>query len=70
MPSMSGKELAAELAERRPDIKLLFSSGYTENAIVHHGVLDPRIEFLQKPYTPEALARRVRQVLDAPPDRA
>ena len=64
MPQMGGKELADQLKSLRPDIKVLFISGYTDNAIVHHGVLEPNIDFLQKPFSPVALAQKVRKVLD------
>ena len=64
MPQMGGKELADRLKPLRPDIKVLFTSGYTDNAIVHHGVLEPGIDFLQKPFSPSALAQKVRKVLD------
>jgi CheY-like chemotaxis protein len=65
MPNMSGRELAEELTAERPDMKVLFLSGYTDDAIVHHGVLDPGIAFLQKPFTLHELARKLREVLDA-----
>ena len=64
MPHMSGTELARRLVEQRPKIKVLYTSGYTENAIVHHGVLEPRVSFLQKPYVLETLLNKVREVLD------
>ncbi len=65
MPGTSGKVLAEELTQARPDLKVLFMSGYTDEAIVHHGVLEPGVAFLQKPFSPTDLARKVRQVLDA-----
>jgi signal transduction histidine kinase/ActR/RegA family two-component response regulator len=66
MPQMNGRKLADRLLKIRPELKVLFMSGYAENAIVHHGILDSGIAFLQKPLLPEALARRVREVLDSP----
>ncbi|HVA01863.1 MAG TPA: response regulator [Terriglobia bacterium] len=64
MPRVNGPELAARLAPLHPEVKVLYMSGYTDNAIVHHGILDSGTHFLQKPFTPETLARRVREVLD------
>ncbi len=64
MPGMSGVELAAQLVQRHPETRVLFTSGYTDDAIVHHGVLGEGVSFIGKPYTPSALARKVREVLD------
>lgn len=64
MPGISGKEVADHLSALLPGLKVLFMSGYTDEAIVHHGVLDSNIEFIEKPFTPVALAKRVRKVLD------
>ncbi len=64
MPGMSGGELAAKARELRPGLKVLFTSGYTRNAIVHGGRLDPGVEMISKPFTYQALARKVRDVLD------
>jgi CheY-like chemotaxis protein/two-component sensor histidine kinase len=64
MPQMGGKELANQLKLLRPDIKVLYTSGYTDDAIVHHGVLEPGIHFLQKPFSLKTLSHKVREVLD------
>jgi two-component system cell cycle sensor histidine kinase/response regulator CckA len=64
MPRMGGKELADQLKILRPDIKVLYTSGYTDDAIVHHGVLEPGIHFLQKPFSLKTLSHKVREVLD------
>jgi two-component system, cell cycle sensor histidine kinase and response regulator CckA len=66
MPGMNGRELAARLAVDYPHVQVLYLSGYTDDAIAHHGVLQAGIELLHKPFTPDALARRVREVLDQP----
>jgi signal transduction histidine kinase len=66
MPQMSGRELAAILHDSRPAMRILYVSGYTDDAVVRHGLLDRSMAFLQKPFTPSGLARKVREVLDAP----
>jgi CheY-like chemotaxis protein len=63
MPHMSGRELADQLTVLRPTMKVLFLSGYTDDAMIRHGVLEGDRAFLQKPFTPEALAEKVREVL-------
>jgi len=65
MPGAGGKEVADRLGSLRPGIKVLFMSGYTDEAIVHHGVLDSNVKFIQKPFSPVALAKKVREVLDS-----
>ena len=64
MPGMRGHELADVMRKLRPQIKVLFISGYTDDAAIHRGVLVEGIQFLQKPFTPDALARKARSVLD------
>jgi CheY-like chemotaxis protein len=66
MPKMSGPEVAARVAKEWPEIKILYMSGYTADAIVRHGILDNGLSFLQKPFTPSVLAAKVREVLSAP----
>ena len=64
MPGMSGRELAERLAPQRPEMKVLYTSGYTDDAMVRQGVLNAGVAFLQKPFVPDMLARKVREVLD------
>ena len=62
---MNGRQLADEAQRRRPELKVLYATGYTRNAIIHQGRLDAEVELLTKPFTADALARKVRQILDA-----
>jgi CheY-like chemotaxis protein len=66
LPDMRGPEVTARLTDRNPDVRVLYVSGYAEDTIVHGGVLQEGINFLQKPYTPEAIARALRRLLDRP----
>lgn len=70
MPLMGGKVMAEWLRATYPELKILFTSGYTDDAIAHHGVLEPGVAFLPKPYTPATLARKVRAMLDNESDTA
>src|SRR5262249_4457373 len=65
MPQIGGRELSEKMLQAYPHICILFSSGYTDDAIVRHGILEEDANFIQKPFTLEALARRVRELLDA-----
>jgi signal transduction histidine kinase/CheY-like chemotaxis protein len=65
MPNLSGAELAKRLTRTRPELKVLCMSGYTDDSVIRHGVLASAMPFLQKPFTPESLARKVREVLSA-----
>lgn len=65
MPQLNGRGLAQRLTTLRPDIKVLFMSGYTTKDLISHGMLDPDVDFLQKPFTPDGLALKVRQILDS-----
>jgi PAS domain S-box-containing protein len=69
IPDMDGRALAEALRAERPGMRLLYMSGYADQAIVHHGVLDADVAYLPKPFTTEAIARRVREVLDTPERR-
>jgi len=66
LPGLSGRELASEALRIRPGVKVLYMTGYSRNAIVHQGRLDPGVELIQKPVTQEQLAYRIRRLLDRP----
>jgi len=66
MPQLSGRELADRLKLLRPTVRIVFMSGYTDSVIERHGILEEGVEFIQKPFSPEDLARKVRAVLDRP----
>jgi len=68
MPGMNGRELAERIQSIRPEIRVIYMSGYTDNAISHHGVLEPGINFIEKPFTPKSLMRKIREVLDSCPN--
>ena len=68
MPGMSGWDTAENLRPQRPEMKVLFMSGHMENTIVHHGVLDPGVAFIQKPFKYNVLAQKIREMLDASQD--
>jgi CheY-like chemotaxis protein len=65
LPGMNGRQLAEQAKHRRPDLQVLFTTGYSRNAIVHQGRLDPGVAMIQKPITQESLAARIRDLLDA-----
>jgi FixJ family two-component response regulator len=71
LPGISGRELAAQVTPLHPELRVLFTSGYTDDTVLHHGVSAHTAEFLAKPYSVDVLIRKVREVLDAdpPPDR-
>jgi signal transduction histidine kinase len=69
MPRMGGRELAEAMLEQRPELRVIYMSGYSEDAVLHRDVFSPGILFIEKPFTPQALADKMRQVLDAPAAR-
>jgi CheY-like chemotaxis protein len=66
MPEMNGSQLVAKVLQARSDIRVLFMSGYTDDEVMRRGVIDGQTAFLQKPFTPDLLAHKVREVLDGP----
>ena len=67
MPGLSGPDLVARIREKSPDIRVIFISGYTDNVVLRHGILEGEVDFLEKPYTIERLARKIREVLGRSP---
>jgi len=65
MPGANGPELTKQLIARRPDLKVIYMSGYTEETFIRQGVLTPGLAFLHKPFSSDALARKIRESLDA-----
>ena len=65
MPGGSGRDVSAVVAAAHPAVKVLYTSGFTDDAIVHRGALDPGVAFIPKPFTVDSLSRRVREVLDS-----
>jgi CheY-like chemotaxis protein len=70
MPGMSGRELAEKIAARRPETRVLYVSGYTRDLIAQQGILEAGVHLLQKPFDPDVLLQKIREVLDAPGRRA
>lgn len=64
MPEFSGRELAEQLESLRPDMKVLYMSGYTDDTVLQHGIQEEKMPFLQKPFVPDTLVLKVREVLD------
>ncbi len=64
MPQMGGRELAEKLTAKLPNLKILFTSGYTDDAVVRHGVIETNTNFIQKPFSPESLATKIKLILD------
>ena len=68
MPQLGGRELAEQMVRQRPGLRILYMSGYTGNALGHRGLLEPGAILLEKPFTRDALARKVREAVNARPD--